>query len=126
LLLILDACLKKFDYENKVKIDVNNYSWDRFFRNGNFTGLSQALMCVIGFSMIFGVLWFQVRSRWLAFTLLITGFLLTLVGFFSARAQLSGLWVFGEPDWKKAKRTYQDNNEKTQKAPAANSGKDKG
>lgn len=126
LFLILDTCVKKFDCKNKVKIDVNNYSWGRFFRNGNFTGLSQALMCVIGFSMIFGVLWFQVRSRWLVMTFIITGLFLMSVGCFSARAQLSGLWVFGEPDWKKAKRTYQDNNEKTQAAPAARPDEDKG
>jgi len=91
----------------------------RFFRNGNFTTLSQTLTYVIGFSMFFAAAWIDVRPRWLGIVLFLVGFLLMSVGYFSARAQLSGLWVFGEPDWKKAKRTYQDNNEKTQAAPAA-------
>jgi len=99
---------------------------NRFFKNGNFTGLTQSLMCVVGFFMIFGVIWFEVESRFMIMASIIVGLFLMSVGCFSARAQLSGLRVFGEPEWKKAKRTYQDNDEAKQEAVAAKSDKDKG
>ncbi|WP_146208500.1 hypothetical protein [Cupriavidus plantarum] len=70
--------------------------------------------------------WFDGRPRWLGVVLFLLGFLLMSVGYFSPRAQLYGLWVFGEAGWKKAKRTYQDNHEKTQAAPAAKPDEDKG
>lgn len=83
-------------------------------------------MYVIGSSMIFGAVFFEVRPRWLGVFLFLLGFLLIFIGGFSARAQLAGLWVFGEPGWKKAKRTYKNNNENTQEAFAENPDEDKG
>lgn len=79
-----------------------------FFRNGNFTGLSQAIFIVGGIFLMFATVVMDTTPNWLAVFLFMAGLLLAFVGGLSARAQLSGLRVFGEPEWKKAKRTYNE------------------
>jgi hypothetical protein len=65
-------------------------------------------LIISGAVILFGTLYVGIRPRWLAALLVLFGFGCALVGGFSARAQLSGLRVFGEPDWKKAKKTYKE------------------
>ncbi|WP_432262012.1 hypothetical protein [Cupriavidus sp. TMH.W2] len=81
---------------------------NRFYNNGNFTGTTQVALIAVGTILLPGTLYIEIKPRWLAASLVLLGFSCIFVGAFSARAQLSGLRVFGKPDWKKAKETYND------------------
>ncbi len=77
------------------------------FKNGNFTGISQLILITTGIAIMWGALASKIEPQWLAKLISIFGLTLAFVGGFSARAQLSGLRIVGEPAWKRAKRGYE-------------------
>lgn len=80
----------------------------KLYKDGNFTGVSQTIFIVLGFVLLFGWLVIKIDSKYGVSAMILLGFLLLSVGGFSARAQLSGLRVFGKSDWRRAKETYKD------------------
>jgi membrane-bound acyltransferase YfiQ involved in biofilm formation len=78
------------------------------YKSGNLTGFSQSILIIIGAFFSFSPAWMGGMPRWLVQATALVGILFVFVGGFSARAQLSGLRVFGKPDWKRAKETYSE------------------
>ncbi|UIF87506.1 hypothetical protein [Cupriavidus sp. UYPR2.512] len=86
-----------------------------FLKNGNFTGISQAIFIIAGMILMAVIVSININPNWLSIFLFMFGLFLAFFGGFSARAQLSDLRVFGEPDWKRAKRTYTENESNPEK-----------
>ncbi|MHA6924991.1 hypothetical protein [Ralstonia solanacearum species complex bacterium KE056] len=75
-------------------------------RDGNISPIARNTLVVVGLAIIFlGVKFF---SGWIAYTCAAIGLTVGAIGAYSGRAALFGLHPFGESEWRKAKRTYKN------------------
>lgn len=78
----------------------------KIIRNGNFTSVIQALLIIIGISLIFIPIYFEnelTLSRYTKMFLLLFGLVVAAFGGYSAKAELYRLRPFGDLTWPKDK-----------------------
>jgi hypothetical protein len=78
----------------------------KVIRNGNFTSVVQALLIIIGVSLIFVPIYFENDlnlSKYTKMFLLLFGLLIGAFGGYSAKAELYRLHPFGDLTWPKDK-----------------------
>lgn len=76
-------------------------------KEGNIVPVVRNMMVLFGLLAIFaGVKFF---SGWVAYVCVTIGLIVGAIGVYSARAAIFGLRPFGEPEWRRAKKTYENN-----------------
>lgn len=77
-------------------------------RDGNIIPSLRNMMVLFGLVVIFvGIKFFR---GWVAYVCVTIGLMVGAVGVYSARAAIFGLRPFCESEWRKAKKTYENNN----------------
>lgn len=83
----------------------------KIIENGNFTDWIRLIFIVAGFALMFCAFKLIAPTIFGGMVALI-GFALALIGGFASRAHMLNIKPFGGSAWRKAKKTYQEDNRK--------------
>ncbi|NOV26568.1 hypothetical protein E5S69_23960 [Cupriavidus necator] len=75
-------------------------------KDGNIAPFTLDLLVIIGLLVIF--IGIKFLNGWAAYTCAVIGLVIGAIGAYSGRAALFELRPFGESEWRKAKRTYEE------------------